>query len=59
MTLVCVGCDDPIEDEDSHVDFNGLDYHEACFEVSGGPAYCCGNMYDDGESVCRSCGDPI
>lgn len=32
--LTCVGCDEPIEDGDSHVDFNGEDWHEACFEVS-------------------------
>lgn len=56
-TSVCKGCDEPIKDD--HMDFNGQDWHRACFEVSGGSSYCCGIMYDDGEDTCRSCGDPL
>ena len=55
--LICEGCNEPIED--SHVDFNGEDWHEACFEVSDGPSYCCGIMYDDGEDTCLSCGESL
>lgn len=58
-TLICEGCDEPIEADDSHLDSNGEDWHEACFEVSAGPRYCCGGMYDEGETHCRSCGDPL
>ena len=58
-SLMCEGCDEPIKDDDSHKDFNGEDWHEACFEVSGGPSYCCGGMYDEGERHCPSCGDPL
>lgn len=58
-TLLCEGCEEPIETDDSHIDFNGEDWHEACFEVSGGATYCCGMMYDDGEATCHSCGEPL
>ncbi|MYR08952.1 hypothetical protein GTV32_23030 [Gordonia sp. SID5947] len=57
--LTCEGCEEPIEDESSHLDFNGEDWHEACFEVSGSPSYCCGAIYESGEVVCASCGDPL
>ncbi|MFF3868208.1 LIM domain-containing protein [Micromonospora sp. NPDC001898] len=58
-TLTCEGCKEPIEDDGSHTDFNGEDWHEACFEVSGGPSYCCGMTYENGEDTCLSCGEPI
>lgn len=58
-TLNCGRCEEPIEDDDSHLDFNGEDWHEACFEVSDGPSYCCGIMYDTGQDTCRSCGEPL
>ena len=58
-SLVCEGCEEPIENDDEHIDFNGEDWHEACFELSGGPSSCCGMMYDNGETACRSCGDPL
>jgi len=54
---VCEGCDEVIES--GHIDFNGEDWHEACFEVSGGPTYCCGQIYEEGESTCMSCGEPL
>lgn len=56
--LICVGCDEPIED-DGHIDPDGDNWHEACYEVSGGPSYCCGMMYEDGEANCWSCGEPL
>ena len=57
--LICELCEERIEDDGDHVDFNGVDYHQECFENSGGPKYCCGMMYEDGEEKCRSCGEPI
>lgn len=56
---ICEGCAEPIEDGDSQVDFNGEDWHESCFEVSDGPTYCCGAIYEDGEDTCMSCGEPL
>jgi hypothetical protein len=58
-TLRCEGCYEPIEDDGSHIDFNGEDWQEACFEVSDAPKYCCGGLYDSGEIACRSCGEPL
>ncbi len=55
--LICEGCDEVIED--GHMDFNGEDWHEECFEVSDAPTYCCGQMYEEGESNCMSCGEPL
>ena len=30
-----------------------------CAELSGGPKYCCGVIYENDESVCASCGEPL
>ncbi|HTW16168.1 MAG TPA: LIM domain-containing protein [Nocardioides sp.] len=57
--LTCEGCGEPIQGDDSHLDFNGEDWHEGCFEVSGGPTYCCGMIYENGEDTCFSCGEPL
>ena len=54
---ICPGCGEPVIDED--FDFNGQQWHEACFEVSGGPTYCCGMIYEEGEATCLSCGEPL
>lgn len=36
---------------------------DSCFEehdLDGGfPSYCCGMIYEEGEFVCASCGDPL
>lgn len=36
---------------------------ESCFDEhdmgSGMTAYCCGMIYEEGESVCASCGEPL
>jgi len=58
-TLTCEGCKEPIEDDGSHTESNGEDWHVACFEVSGGSSYCCGMIYEDGEDTCGSCGEPL
>lgn len=63
--LTCEGCEELIEDgsdRGNHIDFNGEDWHEMCFEVGGGSSskqYCCGSIYEEGEVVCASCGDPL
>lgn len=59
VQLICEGCDEPIEDDESHLDFNGEDWHEACFEVRSGPRYCCGMIYEDGDDTCLSCGESL
>lgn len=57
VTHVCTSCGEEVEDQ--------ADWDEesqtcnACREVSGGPVYCCGMIYEDGEDTCRSCGDPL
>jgi len=57
MTLVCTSCDDEIAEE-SHW-YEDVEMCVACVENSNAPMYCCGVMYSDGESACRSCGDPL
>lgn len=57
MTLVCTSCEEEIEDEADWDDESQM--CNACFEVSGGPTYCCGIMYDNGEDTCMSCGEPL
>ena len=54
-TATCAGCGESFDAAD--LDQEGL--CEPCFEVSGGPSYCCGMMYEDGESTCVSCGEPL
>jgi len=56
-TLVCTSCDEVVEDEADWDEESQL--CNACFEVSGGPSYCCGMIYEDGEDTCRSCGEPL
>lgn len=58
-TPTCKGCHEPIEDDRNHTESNGEDWHNDCFEVSGGSSYCCGMMYEDGEGTCVSCGEPL
>lgn len=51
----CRFCDEPLEASDP---YEGL--CTPCGEVSGSaPSYCCGQMYDEGELYCRSCGEPL
>jgi hypothetical protein len=58
-TYVCPSCD---------IDFGypqGLAIHQelGCEGgddgSDGGPQYCCGMIYEDGESTCLSCGEPL
>ncbi|MEU3954940.1 hypothetical protein ACIG54_17825 [Streptomyces achromogenes] len=58
-TYVCPSCD---------IDFGypqGLAIHQelGCEwgddGTDGGPQYCCGMIYEDGESTCLSCGEPL
>ena len=58
MTFICTSCDEEVDEVDWH-DEDQL--CTACFEVSGDFAdkYCCGNIYEEGEDTCRSCGEPL
>jgi hypothetical protein len=59
-SYVCQSC---------HVDFGypmGLQVHEdlGCEwgddgDDDGGASYCCGQIYEEGESTCLSCGEPL
>ncbi|MCB2413066.1 hypothetical protein LGT39_09450 [Demequina sp. TTPB684] len=31
----------------------------ACAETEPGAKYCCGAIYEEGETSCQSCGDPL
>jgi len=53
---LCPGCGEPVTED---FEFNGQQWHESCFEVSGSATYCCGVMYEDGEATCLSCGEPL
>ncbi len=60
--VTCDGCEEPITDDDgSHIDVDGVDWHESCYEAYGESttSYCCGSIYEEGEAVCASCGDPL
>lgn len=54
---VCAVCEETIEDKVDWDDESGMCL--ACFEHSGGPRYCCGAIYEDGETTCESCGEPL
>lgn len=37
-----------------------MEQHDCEEEASrSGTSYCCGQMYEDGEIFCKSCGDPL
>ena len=57
MTLVCTSCEEDIENETQWDDVGQLCL--ACFELGGSPTYCCGAIYEGGEDVCASCGEPL
>lgn len=58
-TLICEGCGEPIDDDDNYIETDGEDWHITCSELRGGPSYCCGLIYEDGEDTCVSCGEPL
>ncbi|MGW4694052.1 hypothetical protein ACWEO1_16855 [Kitasatospora cineracea] len=52
----CSDCEELFED------LQALNTHAEleCTEGDGGgTAYCCGMIYEDGESSCDSCGEPL
>ena len=57
VVLVCTSCNEEVEDEAYWDEESQM--CNVCFEVSDGPTYCCGIMYDNGEHACRSCGEPL
>lgn len=52
--IVCEGCEEEVPEDEA---WDGL--CQACDEVSGGPSYCCGAIYEMGETTCMSCGEPL
>jgi hypothetical protein len=56
MPPVCTSCDEKVDAANWH---KKEKLCEACFEVSGGPTYCCGAIYEQGEATCKSCGEPL
>ena len=57
MTNVCTSCEEEVENE---ADWDEEDQLcNSCFEVSGGPKYCCGVIYEHDEDTCMSCGEPL
>ena len=57
MTHICTLCDEVVEDEEHWDEISKL--CKPCFQVGGSSDYCCGVIYDDGETSCRSCGEPL
>ncbi|WP_284900319.1 hypothetical protein [Corynebacterium accolens] len=57
--LIWVDISFRVEGRPSHVS----DICENCYEELDAegdyPTYCCGMMYDEGEEVCASCGEPL
>lgn len=53
--LRCDCCGAVIEDENAMEEGQC----EECYADSSGPTYCCGQIYEEGEETCRSCGDPL
>lgn len=49
----CEACEEEFVPGESYED--GL--CSGCAELSGGPKYCCGVIYESGEDVCASCGE--
>lgn len=66
-TYTCQACGALVEDEPGlevqWCGLNGEPFCESCYDEYassyGGTKYCCGNIYEEGESVCASCGDPL
>lgn len=54
-TATCPFCGSDKDADDISVDFGCED----CPEPYSGPKYCCGGIYEQGETVCASCGDPL
>jgi hypothetical protein len=57
VTFVCTACEEEVKDPANWDEEDQLCI--PCFEVSGGPKYCCGAIYEDGEDTCMSCGEPL
>lgn len=53
QTLVCDSCGRDVPEDEMDGDY----CHDCLDEV--GTAYCCGMIYEDGETTCRSCGEPL
>jgi hypothetical protein len=59
-TLTCDVCKDDVPEDEAESGLSGEPLCEYCYEnYDVGTKYCCGMMYDNGESACRSCGEPL
>ena len=56
MPPTCTSCDNKVSKANWHEEDQLCN---ACFEVSDGPKYCCGAIYEEGEDTCMSCGEPL
>lgn len=54
QTLTCDCCGGPVRVEDMEEG-----QCEECRYSDSGSSYCCGMIYEEGEFVCASCGDPL
>ena len=56
-TFICDSCGDEVES--ATVD-NIWDLCNDCYENGdSATTYCCGMIYEEGETICMSCGDPL
>lgn len=55
-TFVCDSCGDEV---DSATVDNIWDLGNDCYENGDSAKYCCGMIYEEGETTCTSCGDPL
>ncbi|MEU2315092.1 hypothetical protein [Streptomyces albidoflavus] len=58
-TYICTTCDTDFSSQQgltTHQD-DGCEWDDD--ETSTGPTYCCGMIYEEGESICHSCGEPV
>lgn len=53
-TVTCTSCNEEVDADE--VDEDGE--CESCAQWDG-TTYCCGVMYQEGESTCMSCGEPL
>ena len=59
MTPICTWCDEEVDEADWQEEAKVC---TACFDDSGGSdvtKYCCGQIYEEGEDTCMSCGEPL
>ncbi|MGO4956760.1 hypothetical protein ACTQ49_05725 [Luteococcus sp. Sow4_B9] len=56
--VLCAACGDVNDNEDVS-DLCKFCFAEHDGESGIGTSYCCGQIYEEGETVCASCGEPL